>query len=102
MTSCDVTYSLRILAHLYGQRRNNCKSFHSSTAHIYDVPITTYYFGGLKEMHCEKIETLTIISRSSTIMPGLITNFGAKGLGNAPTREMHERSGIFIKYSALP
>ncbi len=30
-----------------------------------------YYDGGLKEMHCEKIETLTIISRSSTIMPGL-------------------------------
>ncbi len=30
-----------------------------------------YYFGGLKEMHCEKIETLTIISRSSAIMPGL-------------------------------
>ena len=31
-----------ILAHLYGQRRYNCKSFNSSTAHIYDVPITTY------------------------------------------------------------
>ncbi len=31
-----------VLAHLYGQPRNNCKSFHSSTAHIYDVPITTY------------------------------------------------------------
>ncbi len=30
-----------------------------------------YYFGGLKEMHCEKIETLTIISRSNAIMPGL-------------------------------
>ncbi len=35
-------YSPRILAHLYGQRRNNCKSFHSSTAHIYDDPVTTY------------------------------------------------------------
>ena len=66
--------SPRILAHLYGQRRNNCKGFHSSTAHIYDVPITTlgYYFGGLKEMQYETIETLTIISRSSTIMPGIL------------------------------
>ncbi len=31
-----------ILAHLYGQRRNKSKSFHSSTAHIYDDPVTTY------------------------------------------------------------
>ncbi len=37
-----ITFSPRILAHLYGQRTNNCKSFHSSTAHIYDVPIATY------------------------------------------------------------
>ncbi len=45
---------------------------HTSMMSLFNFSRTLgYYFGGLKEMHCEKIETLTIISRSSTIMTGL-------------------------------